>query len=117
MAVDILEIPLLPKFGAYRFGVTIETRPYLFEMRWNTRAPAWYMNVREVDLKPIVLGVRVVLGAYLGRRSNHRLFSRGVLVAVDTEQRGREATFDSFGSTFVMRWIPIPELILRLGSS
>lgn len=114
---DILEIPVTPKFGAYRFGLTIETRPYLFEMRWNTRAAAWYMNVREVDLKPIILGAKIVLGTYIGRRSTHRLFNRGVLVAVDTEQRGREATYDSFGTGVVLRWIPMPELIIRLGSS
>lgn len=115
--MDILEIPLLPKYGAYRFGLTIETRPYLFEMRWNSRANAWYMNVREIDLTPIVLGVKLVLGVYLGRRSNHRLFNRGVFVLVDTEQRGREATFDSFGTTVLLKWIPMPELIVRLGGS
>lgn len=114
MSNEALEIPLLPKFANYRFGVTIENHPYLFEPRWNTRDFAWYLNILEVTEEPIVYGVKVVLGTYLGRRSNHKLFRQGVLVAVDTTGEGRDATYDDFGTRVILEYIPVLELIRRL---
>lgn len=114
MASPSLELPLLPKFSNYRFGVTIETVSYLFDFRWNTRDRAWYMDVRKVNEEAIVLGAKVVLGTYLGRRSNHRLFKRGVFVVVDTDGSGLDATYDDFGTRIVISYIPIMELLFRL---
>lgn len=110
-----LEMPLLPRFANYRFGATIEAVPYLFDVRWNSRASAWYMDVLEAGEAPIVLGIKLVLGAYLGRRSNHRLFQRGVFMMFDTSNAGRDATYDDLGERVVLLYVPIDELIRRLG--
>lgn len=115
-SAPVLEMPLLPRFANYRFGATIETVPYLFDVRWNSRDAAWYMDVLEQGEAPIVLGVKLVLGAYLGRRCNHALFKRGVFMMQDTSGEGRDATFDDLGSRVVLVYMPIDELIRRLGN-
>lgn len=113
----VLEMPLLPRLGGnYRFGATIESTPYLFDVRWNSRDAAWYMDVLEASEQPIVLGIKLVLGAYLGRRSNHRLFKRGVFMMLDTSDAGRDATYDDLGERVILVYMPIDELIRRLGS-
>lgn len=113
---DVLELPLLPKYPNYRFGATIGGSEYLFDPRWNSRDAAWYMDVREISLTPIVLGMKIVLGTYLGRRSNHKLFREGVLVAVDLDRSGLDATYDDFGTRIILQYIPVLELIRRLRS-
>jgi hypothetical protein len=70
-----------PGVSPYRFGQILRNEEYVFDVRWNSRDAAWYFDVRESDLTPIALGLKVAMGAYLGRRSNHPLFSDGVMVA------------------------------------
>lgn len=110
----IVEIPFQPSIGLYRFGTPIDDSSYVFDVRWNSRDAAWYFDVREADLTPIVYGVKIVLGTYLGRRKNHRLFRRGVMVATDTTGQGREATFDDLGARVVVRWIPQTDLLVLI---
>lgn len=112
--MSAIEIPLTPSLGSYRFGAVIETVPYLFDVRWNVRDQGWYMDVRESDETPIVLGIKLVLGVYLGRRSNHDLFRNGVLVMVDLSIQGKDAGFDDLGVRVVMQYIPVLDLIQRI---
>lgn len=81
------------------FTTTIDDAPYVFNLRWNVRDSSWRMHIYEEDgITPVRLGMRVVLGTYLGRSSNHPLFTRGVFVVVDTAKTGREAGLDDLGA-------------------
>lgn len=72
---------------------------YLVRLRWNLREAAWYLDVLERDERtPIVQGVKVVLGAMLGRRAQHPLFHDGALIARDTSGAAREATLEDMGA-------------------
>lgn len=113
---SVFEMPLLPKYGNYRFAATIDTVPYLFDLRWNTRDAAWYMDVLEASGDSIVYGIKLVLGAYLGRRTNHDLFKQGVFVLVDTSRQGKDPTYDDLGTRVILTYLPINELINRLGA-
>lgn len=109
-----IEIPFAPSIGAYRFATVIGTGSYTFDVRWNTRDAAWYFDVSDSDGAFIVVSVKVVLGAYLGRRSNHPLFANGVLVAVDLSGQELDATFDDLGTRVALQYIPVLDLIVRL---
>lgn len=114
-----LLLPILPevsgvRVGQFRVGTTIENIQYIFDGRWNSRDAAWYLDLYEIDQTPIITGLKVVLGCYLGRRVNHRLFRDGVLVAVDLSGQHKDATFDDFGVRVVLEWIPVLELLRRL---
>ena len=97
----MLIMPFVPSLSPYDFNTPIDNASYHFDVRWNARANvqadgsrtgAWYFDIREIDNTPIALGVKVVIGAYLGRKHVHQLFSNGVFVAVDTEMRVDAAT-------------------------
>lgn len=96
----------------FRMGVTLDFGvPYLFDVRWNARAASWYFDMFEADETPIISGVRIVLGTYLGRRCTHDFFRRGVLVAVDTSGAGRDAGLDDLGARVQVRRYLAQEVI------
>lgn len=109
-----IQIPVLPSVGSYRFATVIETVAYIFDVRWNTRDQAWYLDVLEVDETPIMRGMKILLGVYLGRRSSHPLFMNGVLVASDMSAQGKEAGFDDLGTRVLLQYIPVLDLIQRI---
>lgn len=103
-------LPLEPSNPNYEFTTSIDSVPYQFRFRWNSRASAWFMDIREQDDTPIVLGVKVVLGTSLGRRSTHPLFSSGAFRAIDTTNKGLEATLDDLGSRVEIRYFSVVEV-------
>lgn len=113
----MLILPFVPGLGAYRFSTQIESVEYAFDVRWNARAAAWYFDVLEQDGTPIAYGIKIVLGAYLGKIVIHRLFRTGVMVAIDTTRASREATFDDLGTRVEVRWFPLAEAFTRLTAS
>ncbi len=90
-------LPLVPSIAHYTFSTTIEGAQYAFTVRWNGRDAAWYLDMFDVDGAPMAIGMRVVLGAFLGRRSTHDFFTAGGLYVTDLSNVGREATFDDLG--------------------
>lgn len=113
----VVELPFSPSIGQYTFTATIETVQYVFNVRWNTRDSAWYFDVLEADTTPIVYGLKIVLGTYIGRRTNHPLFNDGVIVAVDLSGQETDAGFDDLGIRVALQYIPALDLIIRLGIS
>lgn len=113
-----LLIPFQPSIPFYRFSTTIENVEYVFDARWNGRDSAWYFDVSGVDNTPIVSGVKVVLGTYLGRTVDHPLFRDGVIVAVDTSDAGLDASFDDLGTRVQVMRLTLDEVLsLRVTSS
>ncbi len=111
----MIEIPFAPSIPYYRFSTTIEDVEYIFDVRWNSRTAAWYFDVLEFDETPIISGVKIVLGMYLGRRSTHRLFHTGVFVAVDTTRQHQEAGFDDISTRVVVRRYAVEEVMAGRG--
>ncbi len=91
-------IPFVPGMVNYRLVTTIDGVTYIFDTRWNARDAAWYFDLLEEDETPIIYGVKVVLGTYLGRRSTHSFFRGGVLAAWDTSGQDLDAGIDDLGS-------------------
>lgn len=113
----MLTIPFESGTAAYSFETPIDGVPYRFDVRWNTRSEAWHFDLYEQDGTPIAHGLKIVLGAFIGRRIQHRLFRTGVMVARDDSGQGRDATIDDLGTRVLVRWIPITEWFSRLDTS
>jgi hypothetical protein len=107
-------VPFVGSIANYRFGTQIQGTTYIFDVYWNSRDAAWYFHVRDISETMIQAGIKIVLGAYLGRRSNDPLFRDGVFVAVDLANKGQEAGFDDLGSRVLVQYIPAEELMVRL---
>ena len=91
-------IPFVPSVAEYRFGTVLDDETYIFDVRWNSRAGAWFFNLLDIEEIPIAIGVRIVLGTFLARLANHPLLTAGVMVAVDNSGEEREAGFDDLGT-------------------
>ena len=111
-------IPFQPSIGNYRFGTTLNDIQYIFDVHWNARdndgQGAWYFDILEIDETIILRNIKIVLGAYLGRQSSHRLFTEGAMLAYDTSNADKEAGFDDISTRVEVIYIPVLELIVRL---
>lgn len=103
-------IPLDPTVGPhYRVGVTLSGEQFLFDVRWNGRDEAWYLDVRADDATAIRTGIRVVLGTLLGGRVVDPRFPPGFLQAVDLTNSGTEATLDDLGTRVQIYYYPFED--------
>lgn len=106
-----IQIPFQPSVADYRLETDIEGVPYLFDVRWNSRDAAWYFDVSEIDETQIAVGIKVVLGCYLGVTRNHTLFRDGVFVAVDLSGNRQDAGYDDLGARVQVRRYLLTEFI------
>jgi hypothetical protein len=111
-----LIMPVQPSIARQRLDDTpINGRTYNVLLRWNTRDRdggndgAWYMDVRESDNTPIAIGLKLVLGRYIGRYVNHPLFRDGVFVVDDTTGKHTETRFDDFGKRVLLLYFTASE--------
>lgn len=103
-----------PSLGNYDFDTTIEDVQYHFDVRWNEYDKAWYFDLADSNGTPIVVGAKVTLGSYIGRYSNHPLFQRGVIAAIDTSgDEMRDPGFDDIGEgqRVEIRYYTIADLV------
>ncbi len=120
----MLILPFEPSRGAYEFSTVIDGVDYKFDVHWNARdnvdlvtgkpLGAWYFDISEQNNTPIVRGVKIVLGAVFGRSVQHRLFTSGVMRAIDLTRQSQEATFDDLGVRVQVRWVPVDEAFALL---
>lgn len=110
-------LPFRPSIGNYRFNSILNGSEYKFRVRWNRLEQAYFFDVREITDEPIIFGVKVVLGVYLGRVSNHRLFRRGVLVARPQGDDRAEPAFDDCGSRVLVEYFTREEMFAEILSS
>jgi hypothetical protein len=104
-------IPLIPSDTNYRLGTNLGGSRYLFDVKWNSRDESFYMDIREEDERPILLGVRLVLGLNIGRNSANAFFSKHLLHLSDSSGEGREATFDDLGARVQLLHLAISEIL------
>jgi hypothetical protein len=110
-------LPLTPATPEYRLATVLDEVSYVFDVRWNRRDQCWYLDAYEEDGETAIFhGVKVVLGARLGRMHRHPLLSQGALIAYDTSGQLEDATFDDLGSRVLVVYVPNDELVaMRVG--
>jgi hypothetical protein len=105
-------IPLLQGNANYRISVTLNSVAYLFDVSWNAYDGSWWLDVYDASENPIRVGIKCVLGTYLGRTTQAPPFSEGALVCYDTSGSGLDAGFNDFGSRVKMVYLPATDLIV-----
>lgn len=110
MPVQMPFVPAADSGPFYRVGVVLGDRQYIFDVRWNARDGAWYFDMFAEDESPIVVGVKIVLGALLGGRCVSADFPDGVFIASDLENTGRDATIDDLGTRVAVYFYTTDEL-------
>lgn len=110
MPVALPFTPTDPPTPHYRVSVQLDGATYLFDVRWNGRAGAWFLDIFTADETPLARGVKVVLGAVLARRVISERWPGGILVANDASGEGREAGYDDFGTRVLVYFYTFEEI-------
>lgn len=103
-------IQTLPSVPFQTQSVTIRGKVYVLAFRWNTRDAAWYFDISDEAGAAIRSGVKIVLGAYLGRMATVDPFNDGAFVAVNTGNDAADATLDNFGAAVLLKYYTAAEL-------
>lgn len=90
-------LPFTSDLPRYTFTTTLDGEVYAFAVHWNQRDGAWYFDVLEEDGTAIVHGIKIVLGANLGRAVRHPLFDSWVWRAVDASGQNLDAGRSDLG--------------------
>ncbi len=101
-------IPFEPGNPRYRFETDLGEDAVVLDVRYNSIEDRFYFDLFDDKEKPIIRGVKVVLGCNLARRSTHPILCRNVIRAFDTAGnggRGVDAGLDALGGrVIVMNW-------------
>ncbi len=93
-----ISLPFLVSDNNYTLVCPIDDEAIEFDVRWNSRDEAWYLDIYEDDDTVIALNVKLVLGVSLGRKSRHPFFQSHTMIAVDTTGSGTDPGYDDLGS-------------------
>lgn len=97
MAVRVL--PVRPSVPLQQFQVELDGVLFEVLLRWNERAPAWVMTLRDSAGTTLAAGVRVCLGAELLPTPRPAGFPPGQLLVVSMDDTGVEPGLEDFSAT------------------
>lgn len=107
-------IPTSTDLTHYDMQVVLDGTTYTLELRWNTRASAWFMHIFTEAGDPIVCGVRVVVDQPLGARTRDARRPSGFMFAVDTSGKHVDPTIDDLGERVQIIYLTAAELPIEV---
>lgn len=111
-------LSLRPSVGNFKFRSILNGVEYKFRVKFNRRELAYYLDVFEISDKLVAAGLKIVLGAYIGREIRHPLFTEGVLVArIPRGDDRREAQFDDLGTRVEVWYFTKEEMFVEIVSA
>ncbi len=96
-------LPFVPSDPNYSFNTTLNGEQYFFDVRWNSRDEAWYFDMSDTQGTPIIKGIKIVLGTFLGRQSAHPFFDDNLFAAIDTTLDNLDPSFDDLGKRVLVQ--------------
>ena len=109
-------LPLSPSIGDYTFGCALDGTQYTFRALWNPRDSSWYLDIATQTGVPIATGLRIVLGANLGKSSTDAFFQKYLLSPIDLSNRNVDAGFDDLGTRVVVAVQSVTDLLYNTNS-
>lgn len=108
------QLPIDAESPNYRLSTTLDGQSVIFDLRWNSREEAWFLNLLDNDETPIVEGIKVILGMFLGRRTTSERMLPGRLVVEDLSGQNLDATIDDLGTRVIIYYFTEAELEAEL---
>jgi hypothetical protein len=109
-----LVLPNVVDVPHYTFSTELDGVTFRFEFRWNDRASAWFMSLRDVNGNDLVVGRRVVVGFPLLTRFSDPRLPKGDLNAVDTTGTGTEPGINDLGGRVKLIYMTADEIPAEL---
>ena len=103
MTVRILPVRAGVPFQS--FQVDLDGVPFNFEIRWNERAPAWVMALRDAQGLVLREGIRLCLGTPLLPPQRPATFPAGELLLVEDEGEGVDPGENELGADARVRLV------------
>ncbi len=104
------QLPFIPSEFDYTVNTVIEGTEFIFDVRWNGRDSAWYMDLLDVDGVMIRAGMKIALGSPMGIRVADASFPDGFFSPSDLSNTGVDAGFDDLGVRVVVFFFTNEEL-------
>jgi len=107
----IVELPITQEGPFFGFGTELDGVTYRFAFRWNERISQWVLDLSDGDGALVVSGVKVVIDTPLFDRFRGRAaVPPGEVIAVDTENGGRDADLEDLGRRVRLYYLSSDEL-------
>lgn len=103
-------LPFVPEQATYEFSTGLGGEEFVFNVRWNGRDEAWFIDILASDRTQILSGIKIVCGTLLGDRNTDPRFPNGVLQAIDLSGDQLDATFEDLGIRVVIYFFSDEEL-------
>jgi hypothetical protein len=104
--VTVLRLPTRTDSPHYDFEIDLDSVTYQIEFRWNDRAAAWFMEIRDVNGVQLLSGRRVVLGYPLLARFRDPRLPAGDIYAVDLTGSEVEPGVNDLGGRVSLLYYP-----------
>lgn len=118
MAGDVLTIALAPGVPSYRQRTVLDGAEYVLELRWSAREARWYLDLRDVNDRPLVLAMKLVAnGPLLDRFRTVEGLPPGELVAVDTRTPPRDPGLHELGAEVALVYFEAAAVAERVGGA
>lgn len=106
----VRKLPVRPGVPHQKFEVELDGVLFGVELRWNWRAPAWVMTLRDSAGVTLREGTRVCLGGLLLPVRKSRAFPPGELLLVDRDVNGVDPGLDDLGARTELVYLDAAEV-------
>lgn len=97
----ILEIPKLPSSN-YEFRIDLEGSTYNLSLKYNKRENRWYLNIKDEQDNPIVMGIKMVLNTSLVERFQDDRLPPGTLFLLNQTDINVDPGLEDFGTEIIL---------------
>lgn len=97
------EVPVSQDLVDYTERVELDGETYELRFRWNHRAEAWFLDIKDDAGAALVLGRRCVVGGrIIGQHKHVAGIMPGELTAFDTTNRSVDPALTDFGARVLL---------------
>jgi len=94
----LIELPINSNAGNYNFRTQLEGTDYIFRFHYSTRAVCWYMDVKDSNNNPLVMGIKMAVSIELLASFKHLAIPQGILIAFNLQSQYEQPTRNNFGT-------------------
>lgn len=106
MMADVVTIALSPGTPSYRQRTVLEGVEYVLDLRWSEREARWYLDLRDVHGRALVLAIKIVAGWPLFARFRSLPgIPPGELVAIDRRAPPRDPNLLELGDVVQLVYV------------
>jgi hypothetical protein len=106
----LISIPIRPNLSNFSLQVNLDGATYTMNIRWNSRASAWFMDILTEDADTVIVaGLRIIVDFPMNLYRADRK-PPGMLFALDTSGESRDPGIGELGDRVQLCYFSTAEL-------